>query len=355
MISNCVLLSLICALLLRFILGMRSKLTTSSAQYVSLCPFLDRLVCCGAPPPTLVRPPQTARRKCSPKSATKYLGLFLIKATFVRDWRLLKRKRGGVKTHMLVSRKHSRSGSWHSPFGHLWEPLRGKDFCFSENTERRFRHPTLSESRDGRQPGKLEECVCVCVFSCTHTSTAGPGNRRMRSQCDQTHKHADNSTCLNRQYGHSEGTKGTCKQIEADLQSWATSEVLRHHAQGLHLGREQTWTPWMGSGMVEAWKNCPSEGGKEDAPLLLLLSLVVHQRLDFVHQLTSYLQDVLDIVALSHLCRRQKRFVNYRKTNGLFPKAQGFIRLRPLGGATRRGDINRINKFNKTTPHPFGH
>lgn len=126
-------------------------------------------------------------------------------------------------------------------------------------------------------------------------------NRRMLSQCDQTHKHADNSTCLDRQHGHSEGTKGTCKQIEAKLQSWATSEVLWHHTRGLHLGREQTWTPWNNSGKVEAWKNsCLSKGRKEDTSLLLSL---VHQRLDFVHQLTSYLQDMLDVVTLGHLCR----------------------------------------------------
>lgn len=33
-----------------------------------------------------------------------------------------------------------------------------------------------------------------------------------------------------------------------------------------------------------------------------LWSLVVHQRLDLVHQLTCYLQDMLDIMTLSHLC-----------------------------------------------------
>lgn len=41
-------------------------------------------------------------------------------------------------------------------------------------------------------------------------------------------------------------------------------------------------------------------------PFLFLPSssqlLVVHQRLDFVHQLTCYLQDMLDIVPLSHFC-----------------------------------------------------
>lgn len=81
--------------------------------------------------------------------------------------------------------------------------------------------------------------------------------------------------------------------------------ALWPHARGLHLGREQTWTPWINSGKVEAWeKLCLSEGGKEDAPLVPLLpSLVVHQRLDFVHQLTSYLQDVVDVVTLGHFCR----------------------------------------------------
>lgn len=122
----------------------------------------------------------------------------------------------------------------------------------------------------------------------------------MLSQCDQTHKHADNSTRLDRQHGHSEGTKGTCKQTEAKPQSWATSGVLWNHTRRLHLGRQQNWTPWINSGKVEAWKNCLSEGGKEDTSLL---SLVVHQGLDFVHQLTSYLQDMLDVVTLGHLCR----------------------------------------------------
>lgn len=108
------------------------------------------------------------------------------------------------------------------------------------------------------------------MYVCFHARTQALQdrvNRGMRSQCDQTHKHADNSTCLNRQHGHSEGTKGTCKQIEADLQSWATSEVLRHRARGLHLGREQTWTPWVGSGKVEAWKNSvPLREGRKTLP-----------------------------------------------------------------------------------------
>lgn len=56
---------------------------------------------------------------------------------------------------------------------------------------------------------------------------------------------------------------------------------------------------WEGGGLEKL-----SEGGKEDVPLLPLLpSLVVHQGLDFVHQLASYLQDMLDVVTLSHLCR----------------------------------------------------
>lgn len=109
------------------------------------------------------------------------------------------------------------------------------------------------------------------------------------------------------------GQKGTCKQTEAKLQSWATSGALWNHTRGLHLGREHTWTPWINSGKVEAWKNCLSEGGKEDTSLL---SLVVHQGLDFVHQLTCYLQDMLDVVTLGHLCRSDRCLSGtWRNTN----------------------------------------
>lgn len=46
---------------------------------------------------------QAPGRKSSQKSATKYLGLLLIKATFVWEWTLgQKAKRGGKHTHMLI-------------------------------------------------------------------------------------------------------------------------------------------------------------------------------------------------------------------------------------------------------------
>lgn len=76
------------------------------------------------------------------------------------------------------------------------------------------------------------------------------------------------------------------------------------HYQGLHLGK---WRP----GPL-LWKQ--SLGGRSGGdssmacilPLLLLhlllQSLVVHQRLDFVHQLTCNLQDMLHIMTLSHFC-----------------------------------------------------
>lgn len=53
----------------------------------------------------------------------------------------------------------------------------------------------------------------------------------------------------------------------------------------------ESWRPG------ESLKSCPV---RWDAPPLQ--SLVVHQRLDFVHQLTCYLQDMLDVMTLGHLC-----------------------------------------------------
>lgn len=142
---------------------------------------------------------------------------------------------------------------------------------------------------------------------CFHAPTQAQqdwGDSRTCSQCDQTHKHADKSTCLNRHRGHSVRTKGKCKQSEAELQSRAASAVLLPHTGGLQLGREQTGTPWICSGWVSRMRGRAGRPGGRGAlpPPPRQQSLVVHQRLDFVHQLTRNLQDVLDIMTLGHLC-----------------------------------------------------
>ena len=74
---------------------------------------------------------------------------------------------------------------------------------------------------------------------------------------------------------------------------------------------------WIGGGLEtlsEGWRRaeCPVWLGSSlppppphlppPPPPLPLQSLVVHQRLDFVHKLASYLQDVLDVMTLGHLC-----------------------------------------------------
>lgn len=56
-------------------------------------------------------------------------------------------------------------------------------------------HPTCCLRVEEKSATLEKSCdsVCVCV-SCTQTLQDW-GNSRMRSQCDQTHKHADKSTC----------------------------------------------------------------------------------------------------------------------------------------------------------------
>lgn len=71
---------------------------------------------------------------------------------------------------------------------------------------------------------------------------------------------------------------GECKQIEAELRRRS------HRPAGEERGGE------------------PRPTGSDWLFLSPPQSLVVHQRLDLVHQLPCDLQDVLDVVTLGHFC-----------------------------------------------------
>lgn len=75
-----------------------------------------------------------------------------------------KKEKEGLKTHMLVV-ENTHDQVVGTVILVTYENLFvAKTSASPKNTEQhRFRLPTGSESREGRQPGKLEECVCVCV------------------------------------------------------------------------------------------------------------------------------------------------------------------------------------------------
>lgn len=67
----------------------------------------------------------------------------------------------------------------------------------TRNTASGTQHDQSQEEGDSLENWR----VCVCVSMCFHARTQAlqdRANRRMLSQCDQTHKHADDSTCLDR-------------------------------------------------------------------------------------------------------------------------------------------------------------
>lgn len=160
----------------------------------------------------------------------------------------------------------------------------------------------LSQSRGKECDFRKPSCdsVCVCV-SCTHANSVGLGKLK-------------NAFTV---WSNSQA----CRQIHMSEQvPWA------FHVKGNvnRSGRAPTAAPFPGPSPGEkgrldhpavAWvsggRKCSSfQQGQTLSlrilPFLFLPSssqlLVVHQRLDFVHQLTCYLQDMLDIVPLSHFC-----------------------------------------------------
>lgn len=102
-----------------------------------------------------------------------------------------------------------------------------------------------------KKSNHLQNWTNVCFHARTRALRDGRYSR-MFSQCIQTHKHADKSTCLNRHHGHSVWT--TCKHMEVELQSWAASAVLLPHIQGFFVDSEPTQTPRRCSGKLEAWR-----------------------------------------------------------------------------------------------------
>lgn len=88
---------------------------------------------------------------------------------------------------------------------------------------------------------------------------------------------------------------------------------------GPSSGEKDASTPRLWPGEVEAGSALVSSRVRHSpsASSLLFSSsqlLVVHQRLDFVHQLTCYLQDVLDIVPLGHFCGSDRLLEKYGNT-----------------------------------------
>lgn len=131
-------------------------------------------------------------------------------------------------------------------------------------------------------------CWSVCVYVCFHART-----QALEDWGDSRNAFtvwSNSQAC--RQIHMSERTPWAF-HVKGNVNRWRLSS----RAGPAALGREETWTCSVRDVSASASSHPPLH-----PPLPLRCSLVVHQRLDFVHQLTCYLQDVLDIVTLGHFC-----------------------------------------------------